>query len=223
MPGSLFWSAPEGRWRTWALYDDAVALHRRWRSDQLIHWADVDTVTVDCGTFALYQSELGSVLTQAWWRVGLGTAGPDRLELPLSRTPVRTLASDFRRYGVRADRPGWDRSEVYDWVADKIAACQLPAVQARIDDGAAVEFGPIRATSSGLSQGHGADLPWAQVASADTTMPYNPFADSQLPSEFRIRAKDSERPWFSGRPAEVTNLPTLLALTGDRAGLSPQT
>jgi hypothetical protein len=143
------------------VYEDGFTVTRRLGRDSSHEYRDVSEIVVTLGLRVRHEAEEGSVITQATWTVRLSAGTP--LVLKLAAPPVRTLAGDFFRYGIRDDLPEPFAGTLVTHIERRVAQAQLPGALATVRAGGSVACGAITVTPEGLTHAEAGALPWAEV------------------------------------------------------------
>ncbi len=148
--------------RAWRyLFEEGVVIAWGWRGPLLSvrvaqRWSDAAKVRHGWLLFVGYDRAHGSVITHRSDRFDLTFADGSSAGFYIGQVPVRTLASDYFRYGVRTDllptqnESAWDAIEA---VKRKVTEALLPQLRQEFDAGRWVDFGALSASRDGLRYG----------------------------------------------------------------------
>jgi len=200
------------------VFEHGLVVTRRLGRSATCLWSQVSEFTVDLDLRIEHDSAYGSVLTQSSWTLRLAVRGAKPIRVTLWAPRIRTLASDFVRYGVRQDQPDPVQGEVFTYIDDRIADAQLAEALPAVRAGGSVPFGAFTATPEGLRH---PELPLLAWQLFDDAYYWVPYSASAMKSEggwvfidARRHGGDDGSPerWAQVRAIEVINLGTLRRL-----------
>ena len=155
------------------VFEEGFVVSRRLGRDLANRYSQVGEIAVALGLRIRHEAEVGSVVTQSTWTVRLLAGAQEPITLNLVAPPVRTLARDFFRYGIRRDVRQSLTSTLVEHITDRVALAQLPRALATVSAGGAVDFGVITVTPDGLVHVEAGLLPWREFVEMDVMNYYD--------------------------------------------------
>ncbi|MET7395565.1 DUF6585 family protein [Dactylosporangium sp. NPDC005572] len=207
--GSQLWTAPAPSLLTGPthLHDLGVVLTTRFGTVRGTHrWSEVTNLWYDVTMRISHDRSFGSVVAQLTRVLTFDFGDGERVPVRLQEGPVRTLASDFFRDGIRSSEAS-AAERVAETVRNAVAAVQLPTVKAQLAAGGVVAFGTVSANSDGLRH-QGQTLPWRKVSWLGFMHRYSSRPPKDQGGVLRI-SYDRDDNWFEVPAVEVSNLQTL--------------